>query len=41
MVRAAAKRGLEILALAYLFRLQECVLGGCGDNWRDIYASTS
>jgi uncharacterized membrane protein len=36
MVRGAAKRGLEIVALAYLFRLQEYVLGGFYD-WRDIF----
>jgi len=28
MVRTAAKRGLEILGLAYLFRIQEWFLGG-------------
>jgi uncharacterized membrane protein len=36
MVRGAAKRGLEIVALAYLFRIQEYVLGGFYD-WRDIF----
>jgi len=36
MVRGAAKRGLEIVGLAYLFRIQEYVLGGCYD-WRDIF----
>ena len=36
MVRTAAKRGLEVIALAYLFRLQEYVLGGCWD-WHDLY----
>jgi uncharacterized membrane protein len=36
MVRTAAKRGLEVLALAYLFRLQEYVLGGFWD-WHDLY----
>jgi uncharacterized membrane protein len=37
MARTAARRGLEILVLAYLFRIQEYILGGWGDNWRDIY----
>jgi uncharacterized membrane protein len=36
MVRTAAKRGLEIIVLGYLFRLQEYVLGGCWD-WHDLY----
>jgi uncharacterized membrane protein len=36
MVRTAAKRGAEVLVLAYLFRLQEYVLGGCYD-WRDLF----
>ncbi len=36
MVRGAAKRGLEIVGLAYLFRLQEYILGGFWD-WRDLY----
>jgi uncharacterized membrane protein len=36
MVRTAAKRGLEVIALGYLFRLQEYVLGGCWD-WHDLY----
>jgi uncharacterized membrane protein len=36
MVRGAAKRGLEIVGLAYLFRIQEYVLGGFYD-WRDIF----
>jgi uncharacterized membrane protein len=37
MVRGAAKRGLEILVLAYLFRVQEWVLGGMGSNWPDLF----
>jgi uncharacterized membrane protein len=37
MVRSAARRGLEIVALAYLFRLQEYILGGWGDNWADLF----
>jgi uncharacterized membrane protein len=36
MVRVIAKRGLEIILLGYLFRLQEYVLGGCWD-WHDLY----
>jgi uncharacterized membrane protein len=36
MVRSAAKRGAEVLLLAYLFRLQEYVLGG-GYDWRDLF----
>ena len=36
MVRTAAKRGAEVLVLAYLFRLQEYVLGG-GTDWRDLF----
>ncbi len=36
MVRTAAKRGAEVLVLAYLFRLQEYFLGGCWD-WRDLF----
>ncbi len=36
MVRTAAKRGLEILGLAYLFRLQEYLLGGAYD-WHDLF----
>ncbi len=36
MVRSAAKRGLEILGLAYLFRLQEYLLGGAYD-WHDLF----
>ena len=35
MVRATAKRGLEVLALAYLFRLTEWALGGFWD-WHDL-----
>ncbi len=36
MVHTAAKRGAEVLLLAYLFRLQEYILGGCYD-WRDLF----
>ena len=36
MVRTAAKRGAEVLVLAYLFRLQEYILGGFYD-WRDLF----
>jgi uncharacterized membrane protein len=36
MVRTGAKRGAEVLLLAYLFRLQEYILGGCYD-WRDLF----
>ena len=36
MVRTMAKRGLEVILLGYLFRLQEYVLGGCWD-WHDLY----
>ncbi len=32
----SAKRGLEVILLGYLFRLQEYVLGGCWD-WHDLY----
>lgn len=37
MVRQVARRGLEILGLAYLFRLQEYLLGGWGPNWPDLF----
>jgi uncharacterized membrane protein len=37
MVRAGIRRGLEIVVLAYLFRLQEYILGGWGDNWPDLF----
>jgi uncharacterized membrane protein len=37
MVRATAMRGLEIVGLAYLFRLQEFTLGGFGGDWRDLF----
>ncbi len=37
MVRGGARRGLEILVLAYLFRVQEWVLGGMGSNWPDLF----
>jgi uncharacterized membrane protein len=36
MVRVAAKRGVEVIVLGYLFRLQEYILGGCWD-WHDLY----
>jgi uncharacterized membrane protein len=36
MVRTTVKRGLEILGLAYLFRLQEYLLGGAYD-WHDLF----
>lgn len=36
MVRGAVKRGFEILVLAYLFRLQEYILGGFWD-WHDLF----
>jgi len=36
MVRTAVRRGLEIVVLAYLFRLQEYVLGG-GYDWHDLF----
>lgn len=36
MVRTTAVRGLEILGLAYLFRLQEYLLGGAYD-WHDLF----
>ncbi|HXJ21648.1 MAG TPA: heparan-alpha-glucosaminide N-acetyltransferase domain-containing protein [Polyangia bacterium] len=36
MVRTTMKRGLEILGLAYLFRLQEYLLGGAYD-WHDLF----
>jgi uncharacterized membrane protein len=36
MVRVAALRGLEIVGLAYLFRIQEWILGGRYD-WHDIF----
>lgn len=37
MVRGALRRGLEIVVLAYLFRIQEYILGGWGGNWPDIF----
>jgi len=37
MVRGAARRGLEIVVLAYLFRLQEYFLGGMGGHWADLF----
>src|SRR5262249_7452267 len=36
MVRQAAKRGLEIVGLAYLFRIQDGLPGGRSD-WHDIF----
>jgi uncharacterized membrane protein len=36
MVRTAARRGLEVVVLAYLFRLQEYILGG-GYDWHDLF----
>jgi uncharacterized membrane protein len=36
MVRVGALRGLEIVGLAYLFRIQEWILGGRYD-WHDIF----
>jgi uncharacterized membrane protein len=36
MVRTAVRRGLEVIALGYLFRLQEYVLGGFWD-WHDLF----
>src|SRR5688572_23361570 len=36
MVRGAVMRGFEILVLAYLFRLQEYILGGFWD-WHDLF----
>jgi uncharacterized membrane protein len=37
MVRGGVRRGVEILVLAYVFRLQEWVLGGMGSNWPDLF----
>jgi uncharacterized membrane protein len=37
MVVGAMKRGAEIVVLAYLFRIQEYVLGGWGSNWPDLF----
>lgn len=37
IVRGAVRRGFEIVVLAYLFRLQEYVLGGMGSNWPDLF----
>jgi uncharacterized membrane protein len=36
MVRSAVKRGAEIVVLAYLFRIQEYILGG-GNHWQDLF----
>jgi len=38
LVRPVQKRGLEVLGLAYLFRLQEYILGHMGAAWRDLPA---
>ena len=38
MVRPVQKRGLQILALAYLFRLQEYILGHMGQSFVDLPA---
>jgi uncharacterized membrane protein len=32
-----AKRGLQIVGMAYLFRLQEFTLGGFHGSWRDLF----
>ncbi|MEA2699912.1 MAG: hypothetical protein QOI66_4183 [Myxococcales bacterium] len=37
MCRGVAKRGAEIVVLAYLFRFQEYTLGGWGSNWPDLF----
>ena len=37
MCRGVARRGIEIVGLAYLFRLQEYALGGFGRNWPDLF----
>ncbi len=37
MVRGTIRRGLQILGLAYLFRLQEYVLGGMGPKWFELF----
>jgi uncharacterized membrane protein len=37
MARGAAKRGLQIVLLAYLFRLQEYTLAGFGGHWYDLF----
>jgi len=37
MVRSAAKRGLQIVGLAYLFRLQEFTLSGFGGDWMGLF----
>src|SRR5262249_52532790 len=37
MVRGAVKRGVEVVVLACLFRIQEYILGGWGDNWPDLF----
>jgi len=38
LVRPVMKRGLQVLGLAYLFRLQEYILGHMGAAWRDLPA---
>jgi uncharacterized membrane protein len=37
IVRGTVKRGLQIVVLAYLFRLQEYTLAGFGGNWPDLF----
>ncbi len=37
VIRESAQRGVLMLVLAYVFRVQEYVLGGLGDNWRDVF----
>ena len=37
IVRGVVRRGLQILGMAYLFRLQEYVLGGFGAHWSEIF----
>jgi uncharacterized membrane protein len=37
MLRQTAKRGLEIVAMAYLFRLQEYTLAGFQGGWRSVF----
>jgi uncharacterized membrane protein len=37
MYRGAIRRGLEIVLLAYLFRLQEFTLSGFGGDWRGLF----
>lgn len=37
IVKKNFKRGLQVIGMAYLFRIQEYVLGGLGANWADIF----